>query len=192
MNSARAGNAARGVGSSKECRQSKGSTTVVAERVAGELPPAYRSPWSIEMGPKENSCTTQLFHLIRAAAQRVRREAQSDRITYDWELREILASSLVGALQRGSPMEVAIALGSAAELQMFPDEALFDWSREVLKQNGQALCRGVYWAVRHRCTRSASAARRFGMPVDAMLPGFSVFPTAKSQMDARDEIQRRK
>jgi len=94
---------------------------------------------------------------------RIRRQVQPNQITYESELGRILASSLVDALQRRSTRDVAVVLGSAAELQMFPDEALFEWSREVVESDEVYICRGVYWAVRHRCSRTAKTNRRFGM-----------------------------
>lgn len=108
-------------------------------------------------------CTTQLFHLIRASAIRIRKAAGPTASAYESELGRILASLLVGALSVRSATDVAVILGSAAELQMYPDDGLFDWSNEVLEREDLHL-RGIYWTVRHRCNRGNAQAKRFSMP----------------------------
>ncbi|WP_130390501.1 hypothetical protein [Cupriavidus agavae] len=78
-------------------------------------------------------------------------------------LEHALGSLLVNALLTRSATDVAVVLGSAAELQWYPDDALLNWAKEVLGQDNLH-CRGVYWAVRHRCSRTGKPANRFGAP----------------------------
>lgn len=117
------------------------------------------------MKGKERLCMTQLIHLIRASVVRIRKDAGPIDGAYEDELGKILGTLLVGALLVRSATDVAVILGSAAELQMYPDEELFDWSMQVLGREDLHL-RGVYWAVRHRCNRRSKRARRFGMPTE--------------------------
>lgn len=119
------------------------------------------------MESKGRFCTAQLFHLIRASAVRIRKAARPTTSTYEADLGRILASLLVGALSVRSATDVAIILGSAAELQMYPDDELFDWSNEVLEREDLHL-RGIYWTVRHRCSRGSTQARRFSVPEEAL------------------------
>lgn len=106
--------------------------------------------------------TTQLLHLIRASAGRLRRETRSANGNTD-TLEHALGSLLVNALLTRSATDVAVILGSAAELQWYPDDALLNWAKEVLGQDNLH-CRGVYWAVRHRCSRTGKPANRFAAP----------------------------
>jgi hypothetical protein len=96
--------------------------------------------------------------MIRSSARRIRLQADPDAATYQKDLESILAVLLDGALTARSATDVAVILGSAAELQTYPDEALFARAMDVLAQ-GDILFRGVYWAVRHRCSKSLSSKR---------------------------------
>lgn len=107
----------------------------------------------------------EMLHHIRAASRRIRLEArQTDPGSADAQARH-LSRLLAYAIRRASPFDIAVALGSAAEFQCFPDDRAFDLCTRTIQRAGGKAVRAVVWAVRHRCARSASNCRRFVVPV---------------------------
>ncbi|MFP3889966.1 hypothetical protein [uncultured Ralstonia sp.] len=72
-----------------------------------------------------------------------------------------LSSLLRHALAAGSPFDIALVLGSAAEFMLFPEEEVLERCTAVVQQADQQALRGLVWAVRHRNLRSGKSARRF-------------------------------
>ncbi|SOY67364.1 conserved hypothetical protein [Cupriavidus taiwanensis] len=60
-----------------------------------------------------------------------------------------------------SPFDIAIVLGSGAELMMFPDASTLDQCAAAVDAAGQRALRSVVWAVRHRCSKAGHGVRRF-------------------------------
>lgn len=68
------------------------------------------------------------------------------------------------AIRNGSPFEIAVVLGSAAELQYFPDDRTLDLCASAVRSEGNKASRAVLWAVRHRCARALPHCQRLVVP----------------------------
>lgn len=102
---------------------------------------------------------SDLLHQVRASVRDLRREA-SAREEGDEAMRQRLALQLRNAVATQSPAGIAVALGSAAELSLLPDEEMLDRCTAVLQPaDGRAL-RGLLWAVRHRHARQRATRSR--------------------------------
>ncbi|MDK2658342.1 SRS domain-containing protein [Cupriavidus consociatus] len=74
-----------------------------------------------------------------------------------------LAARLRQAIAVGSALEITVTLGCAAELSMFPDDAVLERCTATVRTAGQCTLVGAIWAVRHRCARGGEAVRRFSL-----------------------------
>ncbi|WP_240746100.1 hypothetical protein [Cupriavidus oxalaticus] len=74
-----------------------------------------------------------------------------------------LSSLLRHALATGSPFDIALVLGSAAELMLFPEQEVLEQCTAAVQQADQQALRGLVWAVRHRSMRSGKGVRRFAL-----------------------------
>lgn len=74
-----------------------------------------------------------------------------------------LSSLLRHALAIGSPFDIALVLGSAAELMLFPEQEVLEQCTAAVQQVDQQALRGLVWAVRHRSMRSGKSVRRFAL-----------------------------
>lgn len=104
-----------------------------------------------------------MLHFIRASVESIRKDAATDRLADGAAIERRLSSLLRHALMMRSPFEIALVLGSAAELMLFPEhDVLEQCTAAVQKANQQAL-RGLVWAVRHRSILGGRNVRRFGI-----------------------------
>ncbi len=104
-----------------------------------------------------------LLHFIRASVASIRKEVAADLRADGKAIERRLSSLLRHALDTESPFEIALVLGRAAELMLFPEqEVLEQCTAAVQKANQQAL-RGLVWAVRHRSIRGGQYTRRFAV-----------------------------
>ena len=96
--------------------------------------------------------TSELLHRIRACVDDIHHHArgEDDR---ERAVQQRLDRLLRHAMYAQSPSEIAVALGCAAELQVFPDESVFESCTETVRQSGVGALRAVLWAVRHRYAR---------------------------------------
>lgn len=103
----------------------------------------------------------EMLHHIRAAVRaiqtEVRRQNPDDRNAVTRRLSRLLAL----AIQQESPLDIAVLLGSAAELRCFPDDQAFERCTRTVQSRGGKAMRAVVWAVRHRCARAGAANERF-------------------------------
>lgn len=67
--------------------------------------------------------------------------------------RQRVGALIDGALAGGSPREIAVVLGAAAELRIFPDTASLDRCHDVMQGTDDVAVRSVLWVVRHRLAR---------------------------------------
>lgn len=129
-----------------------------------------------------------MLHFIRASVKRILREAGTPRRTHEAEHEgahavdhpvdhaadhaadhavERALSRLLGmALVTRSPMEIAIALGSAAELMMFPAPEVLEACTAAVDAGGHRTLRGVVWAVRHRSSKAGRRSHRFAVELE--------------------------
>ncbi len=102
--------------------------------------------------------SSELLHRIRASVARIRVDAANGA-----GIERRLSSLLRHALAAGSPFEIALVLGSAAELMLFPEPEVLEQCTAAVQQADQQALRGLVWAVRHRSMRSGTGARRFAL-----------------------------
>lgn len=117
-----------------------------------------------------------MLHFIRASVKRILREAGTPRGTHavnhaadhaaDHAVERALSRLLGTALVTRSPMEIAIALGSAAELMMFPDPEVLEACTAAVDAGGHRTLRGVVWAVRHRSSKAGRRSHRFAVALE--------------------------
>ncbi|WP_454752928.1 hypothetical protein [Cupriavidus necator] len=102
-----------------------------------------------------------MLHYIRAAGRgirsRARRHSQDDPDAVMRRLSRLLAL----AIQQESPLDIAVILGTAAELLYFPDDVAFERCTRTVQSHGDKAMRAVVWAVRHRCARAGAGTQRF-------------------------------
>ncbi|CAG2134904.1 hypothetical protein D3C81_1348350 [compost metagenome] len=103
--------------------------------------------------------TSELLHRIRACVKDVRHGARGadDR---DHAVQQRLENLLRNAIAARSISEMAVALGSAAELRVFPAEADLERCTEAVKASGATVLRALIWTVRHRHARHLEQLRR--------------------------------
>lgn len=102
--------------------------------------------------------SSELLHRIRASVARIRVDAANG-----VGIERRLSSLLRHALAAGSPLEIALVLGSAAELMLFPEPEVLEQCTAAVQQADQQALRGLVWAVRHRSMRREMGARRFAL-----------------------------
>ncbi|CAG2151314.1 hypothetical protein [Cupriavidus numazuensis] len=100
----------------------------------------------------------ELLHLIRAAVARIREDA-TDRAAIERRVSSLLRHALVTR----SPFHIALVLGSAAELMLFPEQDVLEQCTAAVQQGNQQALRALVWAVRHRSMRGGAGARRFAV-----------------------------
>uniref|UniRef100_UPI003F49285C hypothetical protein n=1 Tax=Cupriavidus yeoncheonensis TaxID=1462994 RepID=UPI003F49285C len=100
--------------------------------------------------------SSELLHRIRASVARIRMDAANGA-----GIERRLSSLLRHALVAGSPFDIALVLGSAAELMLFPEQEVLEQCTAAVQQADQQALRGLVWAVRHRSMRSGQGVRRF-------------------------------
>lgn len=105
----------------------------------------------------------EMLHFIRASVQGIRRDAANDLQTDGTAIERRLSSLLRHALVTRSPFEIALVLGSAAELTLFPEPDILDQCTAAVQKANQQALRGLVWAVRHRSRLSGESARRFAV-----------------------------
>ncbi len=100
----------------------------------------------------ETLSTSELLHRVRACVKDVTTHA---RVADDLDLavRQQLDRLLRNAIAAQSLPEIAVALGSAAELHIFPDAAVLDRCTDALRTSGASALRALVWTVRHRHAR---------------------------------------
>lgn len=96
--------------------------------------------------------TSELLHRIRACVRDVTTHARGE-ADLDQAVRQRLDGLLRNAIAAQSPSEIAVALGSAAELRIFPDEKVLECCTDAVRMSGASVLRAVIWTVRHRYAR---------------------------------------
>lgn len=103
----------------------------------------------------------EMLHFIRAAGRglqsQARRHSQGDPDVVVRRISRLLAL----AIQQESPLDIAVILGTAAELLYFPDDEAFERCTRTVQSYGDKAMRAVVWAVRHRCARAGAGTQRF-------------------------------
>ncbi|KWR75055.1 hypothetical protein RM96_35230 [Cupriavidus sp. IDO] len=102
--------------------------------------------------------SSELLHLIRASVASIRMDAADGAA-----IERRLSSLLRHALATGSPFDIALVLGSAAELMLFPEQEVLEQCTAAVQQADQQALRGLVWAVRHRSMRGGKGVRRFAV-----------------------------
>lgn len=74
-----------------------------------------------------------------------------------------LSRLLASAIRQASALDIAVVLGSGAELQYFPDDRTLDLCTLLVQRQGGKAMRAVVWTVRHRCVRLGAGSRRFAV-----------------------------
>lgn len=106
-----------------------------------------------------------VLHCIRASVERIRKDAANDRLADGAAIERRLSSLLRQALVTRSPFEIALVLGSAAELMLFPEQEVLEQCTAAVQMADQQALRGLVWAVRHRSLRDGRNTRRFAIDV---------------------------
>ncbi|WP_260427990.1 MULTISPECIES: hypothetical protein [Burkholderia] len=107
-----------------------------------------------------------MLHFIRASVESIRKDAAHDRLADGSVVERRLSSLLRHALMTRSPYEIALVLGSAAELMLFPENDVLERCTAAVQKADQQTLRDLVWAVRqHRRIRGGRRVRRFGIEV---------------------------
>ncbi|NUA27028.1 hypothetical protein FCJ59_09470 [Cupriavidus basilensis] len=103
--------------------------------------------------------SADLLHYIRALSREVRWSSGPSDDCRDEHVLHALADRLRVAIAVGCPLDIAVVLGCAAEMSVFPlTSVLEQCSAAMLATKQPALC-GVVWAIRHRQARTRARAR---------------------------------
>lgn len=105
----------------------------------------------------------EMLHFIRASVQSIRKEAANDLQADGAAIERRLSCLLRQALATRSPFEIALVLGSAAELTLFPEQEVLEQCTAAVQTANQQALRGLVWAVRHRSIRGGRNVRRFAI-----------------------------
>ncbi|MHA7685529.1 hypothetical protein [Cupriavidus sp. PET2-C1] len=105
----------------------------------------------------------EMLHFIRASVENIRKDAAADLGTDGAAIERRLSSLLRQALTTRSPFEIALVLGSAAELMLFPEQEVLEQCTAAVQTANQLVLRGLVWAVRHRSIRGGQHIRRFAI-----------------------------
>lgn len=103
----------------------------------------------------------EMLHYIRAAGRGLRSQARRHSPGDPNAVIRRLSRLLALAIQQESPLDIAVILGSAAELLYFPDDVAFERCTRTVQRHGDKAMRAVVWAVRHRCARAGAGTQRF-------------------------------
>jgi len=103
--------------------------------------------------------TSELLHRIRACVKDVTTQARGED-DLDQAVQQQLDRLLRNAIATQSLPEIAVVLGSAAELRAFPDESVLERCTEVLRTSGSSVLRALVWTVRHRHARYRAQLKR--------------------------------
>ncbi|WP_244222838.1 hypothetical protein [Cupriavidus lacunae] len=95
--------------------------------------------------------------------ENILKEAGRDPRGGDTAVERQLSLLLRHALATRSLTDIALVLGSAAELMIFPEQEVLEQCTAVVQTSDQPALRGLLWAVRHRCSRGGKKTRRFGV-----------------------------
>lgn len=68
----------------------------------------------------------EMLHFIRASVASIRKDAAEDLLADGAAIERRLSSLLRHALVTGSPFHIAVVLGSAAELTLFPEQEVLE------------------------------------------------------------------
>lgn len=99
-----------------------------------------------------NHSPSELLSCIRALAGSLRNVAGCPR--------QHVIALINGAMAAASPREVAVVLGAAAELGIYPDSASLDRCHDLVQcTSDEVAVRAVVWVVRHRLARHRSQGR---------------------------------
>ncbi|TDF66784.1 hypothetical protein [Cupriavidus sp. L7L] len=103
-----------------------------------------------------------MLHHIRAAARTIQAEARRQWPGDANAVTRRLSRLLSLAMRQQSALDIAVILGSAAELRYFPDDAALERCTRMVESHGGKAMRAVVWAVRHRRVRAGvTITRRF-------------------------------
>lgn len=104
-----------------------------------------------------------MLHSIRASVRQIQREAGHGHCPSALGVERRLSALLGRAILTRSALDIAIVLGSAAELMMFPEEAILEQCTATVDAAGQRALRSVVWTVRHRCRKAGRHSHRFSV-----------------------------
>lgn len=108
-----------------------------------------------QLAPKE------VLHFIRAIVEDIQKGAGRDQRQGEIAVERQLSHLLSHALATRSLLDIALVLGCAAELMIFPEQEVLEQCTAAVQKSDQPALRGLVWAVRHRCIRGGKEARRF-------------------------------
>nr|WP_315591850.1 hypothetical protein [uncultured Cupriavidus sp.] len=103
--------------------------------------------------------TSELLHRIRACVKDVTTQARRED-NLEQAVQQRLDRLLRNAIASQSLSEIAVALGSAAELRIFPEASVLEGCTEALRTSRVSVLRALVWTVRHRHTRHMAQLRR--------------------------------
>lgn len=145
---------------------------------SSDQPPA-RPRMAVSSG---DPTTTDMLHCIRATVRKIQRETGNAGHDITPEVERRLGCLLGQAMVTRSAFDIAVLLGSGAELMMFPDAATLETCAAAVDAAGQRALRCVVWAVRHRCCKVGQGVRRFA--VEPRLDAGRVIAIAKAPRPA--------
>ena len=108
----------------------------------------------------------EMLHFIRASVENIRKDAADDQRKDGAAIERRLSRLLRQALLTGSPFEIALVLGSAAELMLYPEQEVLEQCTAAVQAANQLVLRGLVWAVRHRSIRGGRNTRRFSIDAE--------------------------
>lgn len=118
---------------------------------------------SAAASPERQPTAKEMLHFIRASVESIRKDAANDLRRDGTAIERRLSSLLRQALMTRSPFEIALVLGSAAELTLFPEQEVLEQCTAAVQTANQLVLRGLVWAVRHRSIRGGQNIRRFAI-----------------------------
>lgn len=109
----------------------------------------------------ENPTSADLLHYIRAMVKRLRLATVEPDESQDQRMERVLGKLLRNAMDSASVLDIVVTLGCAAELSLYPDDAVLEQCTMAVRRAGKKTLLGAVWAVRHRCARAGDRRRRF-------------------------------
>lgn len=110
---------------------------------------------------RENPTSADLLHYIRAMVKRLRGAPIEPPESRDQGAKRVLGKLLRNAIDSASALDIVVTLGCAAELSLFPEDAILEQCTTTVGAAGNTTLMGAMWAVRHRCARAGNHYRRF-------------------------------
>lgn len=107
----------------------------------------------------------EVLHLFRGTLEAIRRDAAQALHADPAALEKRLSSLLQHALLTNSHVDIALILGCAAELMLFPETHVLEKCAAVLQASNQPALRGLAWAARHKSVKGGKHIRRFAIEV---------------------------